>query len=239
MADYLVATIKPWNISAFHRRTPQLPGRWHLVDSAEDLDLDLIERLNPRYTFFPHWSRRVPGEILRATECVCFHMTDVPYGRGGSPLQNLIVRGHQSTRVTALRMVEEVDAGPVYLKRPLELSGTAQTIFERVAELIYDMAEEIVVKEPTPLPQQGDAVTFKRRTPEQSRLPAEASLRQVYDHIRMLDAETYPSAFAEHGDLLFRFSEAELAEDGVVARVHIATPGKGNRRTSSIWRKRS
>ena len=228
MADYLVATIKPWNIAAFHRRTPHLPGRWHLVESAEDLELGLIARLNPRYTFFPHWSWRVPQDILRATECVCFHMTDVPYGRGGSPLQNLIVRGHERTRVTALRMVEEVDAGPVYLKRPLELSGSAQAIFERVAELVYDMAAEIIATEPVPAPQQGDIVTFERRTPDQSRLPTGVEARAVYDHIRMLDAETYPSAFIEHGDLLLGFTEAELVDDGVVARVHISTNGKRN-----------
>jgi len=37
-------------------------------------------------------------------------MTDVPYGRGGSPLQNLIVRGHTETKLTALRCVRDLDA---------------------------------------------------------------------------------------------------------------------------------
>ena len=58
-------------------------------------------------------------EIIKRFECVCFHMADVPYGRGGSPLQNLIARGHRETKLTALRMVEDFDAGPVYSKMPL------------------------------------------------------------------------------------------------------------------------
>jgi len=55
-------------------------------------------------------------------------MTYMPYGRGGSPLQNLIVRGYRHTKLTALRMVEEFDAGPVYLKEDLCLEGNAEEI---------------------------------------------------------------------------------------------------------------
>ena len=56
-------------------------------------------------------------------------MTDVPYGRGGSPLQHLILAGHRETKVSALRMVEAFDAGPVYLKAPMDLT----TAFDDIA----------------------------------------------------------------------------------------------------------
>ena len=51
----------------------------------------------------------IPTEIFTSFECIVFHMTDLPYGRGGSPLQNLIVRGHKKTKVSALKVVKEVD----------------------------------------------------------------------------------------------------------------------------------
>ncbi len=38
-------------------------------------------------------------------ECVCFHMTDVPYGRGGSPLQNLIIREPQEYETDRVKNV--------------------------------------------------------------------------------------------------------------------------------------
>lgn len=66
-------------------------------------------------------------------------MTDVPYGRGGSPLQNLILAGHADTQLTALKMVEEMDAGPVYAKRPLSLEGKAQDIYEKAGELSFSL----------------------------------------------------------------------------------------------------
>lgn len=222
MSNYILATIKDWNIKAFEAVKEDLPGLWHLVTDHENLTLDFIKTIKPRYIFFPHWSWIVPQEILDAAECVCFHMTDVPYGRGGSPLQNLIARGHKDTKLTALRMAEELDAGPVYMKKPLSLEGRAQDIFERTAPVTMQMIKEIVMKEPTPAPQKGEVTIFKRRTPEMSVFPESGGLDEIYDHIRMLDADTYPPAFLEYGDFILTFKDAEFSgKDALRACVEI------------------
>lgn len=83
---YVVATIKPWNIECFHKKKTELPGKWHLITNPDELSFENIEKTNPRYVFFPHWSWVVPREIFLRWECVCFHMTDLPYGRGGGVL---------------------------------------------------------------------------------------------------------------------------------------------------------
>ena len=211
---YVVATVKPWNISAFQTRSPALAGQWHLLEEPGRLSTAYLKQLSARYVFFPHWSWRVPNDVLGAFECVCFHMTDVPYGRGGSPLQNLIERGHEETMLTALRMVPELDAGPVYLKRPLSLAGNADAIYRRAADLVYDMIAEIIAREP-----EGEVTAFQRRTPHQSELPASTTAKVLYDHIRMLDAETYPRAFLRHGDFRLEFSQAALDGETVSAKV--------------------
>ncbi len=222
MEKYIVATIKPWNIEAYHRRKPDLPGEWHLVESKEKL-AGAVARLQPRYVFFPHWSWTVENEILEATECVCFHMTDVPFGRGGSPLQNLISRGHKDTKLTALRMEGELDAGPVYMQRPLSLEGSAGEIFERMADEAYGMIDEIVRTNSEPVPQTGEVTFFTRRTPNQSVLPKSGGTEELFNHIRMLDAESYPRAFLDYGDFRLEFSESEISNDGTIsARVEIA-----------------
>lgn len=79
----------------------------------------------------------MPREITDNWECVVFHMTDLPYGRGGSPLQNLIVRGHKDTKISAVRMTEKLDGGPVYMKHALFLDGSAQEIFVRCSDIIF------------------------------------------------------------------------------------------------------
>ena len=221
MSTFVVCTTKPWNIESFRRRTGALSGRWVLIDEPRTLTVARLGELAPRYVFFPHWSWLVPAEIVDSFECVCFHMTDVPYGRGGSPLQNLIVRGHRSTSLTALRMTAELDAGPVYLKYPLSLDGRAEDIFERAADLTYDMISEIVTRAPCPVAQVGEVVKFSRRTPEQSILPRESTPSSLYDFIRMVDAPTYPPAFVEWGEWRIEFNHASLEGDEVRAHAVI------------------
>lgn len=219
---YLVATIRPWNVRAYHEIISRFPGEWRLVTDVGELTPEGVKTYGPRYIFFPHWSTRVPKEILTLAECVCFHETDVPYGRGGSPIQNLIARGHRETVISALRMVEELDAGPVYLKRPLSLEGRAQEIFERASLIVAEMIMEIVTTEPKPKPQMGEAVVFRRRRPDQSRIPENlAELEALYDHVRMLDADEYPRAVLEQGGFRFEFSVPVMKGNEMEAVVKI------------------
>lgn len=226
---YVVATIKPWNIEAFHQHCPKGKANWHLIDTPEKLNIQWLREIKPRYIFFPHWSWIVPTEILSEFTCVCFHMTDLPYGRGGSPLQNLIVRGHKSTQLTALKMTDELDAGPIFLKQELSLAGSAQAIFENMAQLSWKMITTIVTSEPTPQPQVGDVTLFSRRKPEQSELAPDLPIDELYDHIRMLDAESYPRAYMNLGDKTLTFSDAHLDSDGKLqATVTISSRNTSN-----------
>jgi methionyl-tRNA formyltransferase len=221
MSRYIVAAIRPWNHAAYARHAPGWPGDWSLVDSPDALTAALETAPAPRYVFFPHWSWKVPAEVVECHECVCFHMTDLPYGRGGSPLQNLIARGHRDTVLTALRMTDEMDAGPVYARRKLSLAGRAQDIYERTAEIAFALIGEIVRTEPAPAPQTGTPTVFARRTPEQSRLPESGDIAALYDHIRMLDADTYPHAFLDHGPYRIEFREAALDGGALSASVTV------------------
>ena len=219
---YIIATIKPWNIDRFHRQIRKYPGDWKLITDPSELTAERIEAIAPRYVFFPHWGQVVPNSVLEITECVCFHETDVPYGRGGSPIQNLIAAGHRETMISALQMTDELDAGPVYMKRPLSLEGGGEEIFLRASGIVAKMIREIAETEPRPTPQMGGPVLFSRRKPDESRLSmSNESIERVFDHIRMLDASGYPSAFLEYGDLRIEFNRPALRTDGIVADVLI------------------
>jgi len=219
---YIVATIRPWNIRAFTGIISNYPGDWCLIRSVKDLTLKKIKQLNPRYIFFPHWSHIVPRSIIDFCECVCFHETDVPFGRGGSPIQNLIVRGYKQTKISALRMTKDLDAGPVYLKRHLSLQGRAEDIYIRSSKIIARMIREIITKEPAPKSQKGKIVVFKRRTPEQSIVPLKfKTIDQVFDYLRMLDAQEYPKAFIERGGFKYEFSHPTLRTGVIQADVRI------------------
>ena len=217
----LVVTTKSWNIEAFKNLQGKANVFWHIITNKENFTADEIQRINPRYIFFPHWSYKVPAEIYENFECVCFHMTDVPYGRGGSPLQNLIVRGHKDTKLTALRMVEEMDAGPVYMKQDLSLTGTAESILKRASKLSFEMIERIVSENPQPVPQEGAVTAFKRRTPDESDIAGLKTADDIYNHIRMLDAEGYPHSYIETEKIRIEFEEADIHGNKVTAKAII------------------
>jgi methionyl-tRNA formyltransferase len=219
--SYVVVGSKSWNRRVFNEVIGKKRGRWYFVDSRDELTGDRLKSLNPRYVFFLHWSWKVPNEIVESYECICFHMTDLPYGRGGSPLQNLIIRGHESTKLSALRMTQDFDAGPVYLKKDLSLEGSAEEIYLRANYLAAQMIDFIIRESPAPVNQTGEVVAFKRRRPEESAIPAATSPSTLYDFIRMLDAEGYPRAFIDHKGFRYEFSGANLRDGRVAADVVI------------------
>ena len=191
------------------------------IDNKSEVTYQNFASLRPEWVFFPHWSYMIPADVYENFRCVVFHMTDLPFGRGGSPLQNLISRGIYETKLSALRCCGEVDAGDIYLKRNLSLWGNAEEIYLRAAELSKEMMVEIVRSNLRAEPQQGEAVVFRRRTPDDGNIGELCSLEKVFDYIRMLDANSYPAAFLDTEHLHLEFTRASLKDGYILADAKI------------------
>lgn len=227
----IIATIKTWNIEYAHCLQKKFDGmhQMQVYTQKEDVTLENIENYNPDIIFFPHWSYIIPEEITRRWNCVVFHMTDLPYGRGGSPLQNLIVRGHKDTMISAIQVTNEVDGGPIYMKKSLSLAGSAQEIYERASKVIFEqMIPELIKKLPKPKEQIGEPIVFKRRKPEDGEITGDMDLTKIYDYIRMLDAEGYPAAYLEYGDYRLEFQQACLLEKSNILEAKVVFRRKEN-----------
>ena len=79
--------------------------KFHLITSQSDLAINNVQKYRPPFIFIPHWSNRIGPEIFKKYKCIIFHMTDIPYGRGGeansrmsdalfSFLTNLVIRDY-------------------------------------------------------------------------------------------------------------------------------------------------
>lgn len=240
--NYLVVSDRPWGCRAFREKISKLPGYWALEDLDEPevtIHNLVVSGHKPRYVFFLFYSKRVPNDILKAYECIGFHMANLPFGRGGSPLQNQIERGIRETQITAFRMIEELDAGPIYMKQPLSLDGLAEEIYLRAADICAEMIETIIIEHQmdhpmVPTPQEFELEMdlnkvwlspFKRRTPENSVIPGCKTLYALFDHLRMLDAEGYPRAFLVWGGYRFEFTRPALRDGRIEADVRITKEG--------------
>ncbi len=215
MNKFIVVTLKKWNIEQY-RKFFLNKKNWYLITNPKKLTFSNIKKINPKYIFFPHWSTKVNSNIINNYNCICFHETDLPYGRGGSPIQNLIIRNQKKTFVTAFKMNNKIDSGPIYMKRSLSLKGNAQQIFERASKVIFKMIKEIMKRNIKSKPQKGKIVKFIRRKPEDSIISKNnVSLKKLYDHIRMLDADSYPKAFIDYGKMKIEFRDASKKNNSI------------------------
>jgi methionyl-tRNA formyltransferase len=214
---YGLACSKLWIEDLAERLQHRVGCEFVLFQKKSELTPEALRQHGIETVFFPHWSFILPRDIYDSFECVMFHMTDLPYGRGGSPLQNLIVRGHRETKISCFRCDGGIDTGPIYFKEPLSLEGSAKEIFRRATERIESMIVRWITERPTPVAQQGEPVAFQRRTPEQSDLSPVTSVEQAFDMIRMLDADGYPHAFIDTGSLRIEFRDARIEADGSVS----------------------
>ena len=161
MKRYVLVAGQPWGLQVW---TALNDDRLAL---ATDLR-DVADWSRYRYVFLCNWSKRIPDDVLAQVEMVNFHCTALPFGRGGGPIENLLLRGHTQTIITAHRVVHDLDAGPVYAVSPgVSLAGTKAQILERFVEPVTAMIRAILDTEPVPVPQQGEVVTFRRLPPEE------------------------------------------------------------------------
>ncbi|MBN9293067.1 MAG: methionyl-tRNA formyltransferase [Flavobacteriia bacterium] len=220
---YILLSEKKWHKSLFVKLQKKYQDRaeWLLINNPGEFTLEKLDKLNPDKIFIPHWSYIIDRQIYEKYKCIVFHMTDLPYGRGGSPLQNLIIRGLKRTKITAIKVNQGIDSGDIYLKKNLSLDGTAREIFERAVPVIQKMIIQIIEEKIIPQPQTGEVVLFNRRKPEEGNINDLKELEKIYDYIRMLDCEGYPKAFIETENFKIDFSKAQFNQEQNYIDAHV------------------
>lgn len=177
---------------------------------ATDPTLDCI--------FFPHFSSMVHKDIYSKYRCIGFHTGDLPRDRGGSPIQNKILKMEYSTTVSAFEITEKVDSGPIYAQRPIDLSeGTIEEILRKISLTTSSLMREIIEGNLKPYAQKGTPTYHQRLTPADSIIPIDiVSARNLYDRIRMVDGLDYPRAYLEWGKFKVTLTNAQF-KDGKVS----------------------
>ena len=219
MTKYVIASSKEWfELSESHLKSND---DFIYFEKKEQLIKENLEKIEPRYIFFPHWNWLIDEEIYNNFECIVFHTAPLPYGRGGSPIQNLIVRGFNEAPVCALRVDGTVDGGAIYLKQNVSLSGTLSQIFSRINLCINQQIKELIHNEISPKEQEGEVVTFKRLKALDNEIPENSKLNEFYDRVRMLDHPEYPNSYIQHGNMRIEFENCFLEGREIRANVRV------------------
>jgi methionyl-tRNA formyltransferase len=131
------------------------------------------------------------------------HESNLPKGRGWSPLTWQILEGKDKIPVTLFEAVEEVDAGPIYFQEVINFSGDelVDELRQKQAEATRSLIKKFISQYPNVkgTPQKGEATYYSKRTPADSKLVINESIDEQFDQLRVCDNERYPAFFYKDG----------------------------------------
>ena len=152
--------------------------------------------------FFLSYGRIVkPGILARHAHNLVVHASDLPKGRGWSPLTWQILEGENRIPVTLIEAAAEVDSGVIYKQSQAVFSGgeLVDELRAAVAEITRELCAEFVAEYPTVLrearPQAGTPTFYPRRRPKDSWFDIDRTVREQFNLLRTADAARYPAWF--------------------------------------------
>ena len=181
--------------------TQLVKDRSHIFYSFDEFNYNekIIQAVSPDIVLYYGWSSIIGDEMISKFRCLMLHPSPLPKYRGGSPLQNQIIRGEKDSAVTIFQMSNGIDDGPLLAQAPISLEGSLDDIFSRIIEVGVQETRRILKGEYRLTDQNHkDATFFKRRTPQQSEITIEelqtSTAEELYNKVRMLD-DPYPNAY--------------------------------------------
>jgi len=158
--------------------------------------------------------KRVTESTLGKSDInIVIHASDLPEGKGFSPLQWQIREGKSEIVLSLFKAVADVDAGEVFYKVKLSLLGNEllNEMREKMALTIIKMCERFVSDFPnvSATPQLGDETFYRRLNEGDDELDINKSINEIMDQLRASDFENYPPYFYYKGRKFYMRIEAD------------------------------
>ncbi len=127
------------------------------------------------------------------------HESDLPQGRGWSPLVWQIINGSNKIPISLLDAEDKVDSGDIWKKEFVKLEGheVADEINAKVFPIKLKLMDFVIqnMNSIKKTPQAGEPSYFPRRKPGDSELDVNKTIKEQFDLMRTADNERYPCFF--------------------------------------------
>jgi methionyl-tRNA formyltransferase len=180
------------------------------------------------------------GQLIRADQLdrhlwLNVHPSLLPRWRGAAPVERAIMAGDDETGVTVIKLVEELDAGPIGAQRafPIEPGDDAETIYRKAAAVGAELIED-VLPSPSFRPQPEAGLTYAEKlTPEDRELDWSRPVDELERRVRALSPHVGARAELEGRRVLVWQARVE---EGRLVPVEIQPEG-GRRMSYEAWRR--
>ena len=177
-----------------------------------------LEKKNMRVSLIHDQNQAKAGEISFLLSCskivgneflekfdhnIVVHASDLPQGKGFTPMKWQILEGKNEIVLTLFEAVEQVDVGPYYMKETIVFGGTEllDEIQKIMGEKIIDMCERYAA-EPEKFyaqRQQGEESFYERFSEADDEIDIDRTIREQFNHFRIADNERFPLWFMYQG----------------------------------------
>jgi len=144
----------------------------------------------------------VPRRIRRKFHhTLVVHESDLPRGKGWSPLTWQILEGRNRIPVTLIEAADDIDGGVLYAQRWIDFHGheLVEELRATQASMTKDLCQWFVTEFPSSAaqakPQTGHDSQYCRRGPDESRLDPNRSISEQFNLLRVVDNDKYPAFF--------------------------------------------
>ena len=187
-----------------------------------------LQNWNPQIVVVVAFGRILPASILNLAPqgCLNVHYSLLPRYRGAAPAVWTIINGEKRGGVTTMKLVEKMDAGPIYLQReiglaPDETTASLQAKLTPVgAELLLQTLRRLKEGSVLPQPQDEADATFAPMIKKEDGL-IDWSQPAVVIERRVRGFNPWPSAYTRLRGMLLKVHRAS-----VIVPVDAGQPGE-------------
>jgi len=180
-----------------------------------------LQSLNAELSVVAAYGRILPDSVLEAPQLgtINVHASLLPKYRGAAPIHRSIIAGERETGITIIRLVSEMDAGPMLGMTRCEIradqtSTEVQTILAKLgATLLLEIIDSLAGGIAKETEQQHSEATFAPPlTREDGHINWNASAIEIHNLIRGL--HPWPHAATMHHDTRYLLHLSNVVEHG-------------------------
>jgi methionyl-tRNA formyltransferase len=133
------------------------------------------------------YGRLIPRALLDRHLWLNVHPSLLPRWRGAAPVERAIMAGDTETGVTVIRLVEELDAGPIAEQErfPIGPDDDAGAVYDRAVPLAVELLERALAA-PAFEPQPDDGVTYAEKIGPEDRVLDLSKPEEAVNRVRAL-----------------------------------------------------
>jgi methionyl-tRNA formyltransferase len=228
-----------YNVSCVYTQMPKKSNRGQRLNSspiqkcAENLklvlrnpkklnsmeELEFIKKLSPDIVVVVAYGQLIPNFFLNIPKegFINIHASLLPKWRGAAPIQRSIMSSDTETGISVMKIVEELDAGPVMKRVKIKIDelSTAQELSKKLSNissnLIVEILDEIFNKKLKFVEQNHKLSTYaKKIKKDEAKIVWNESAKKILAKINGLNPN--PGAWFEYKKIRHKIWRAKISE---------------------------